>query len=124
MKNIFFVLISLLGMAANAVSGDIRGTITVSKALTKQRIASSPYQARGIFVAAGGYKAKEEEFRRMVIYLEGTDLTAGLPIQVELSQENRQFTEEVVIVPVGSTVAFPNADPIFHNVFSLSKAKQ
>lgn len=27
------------------------------------------------------------------------------------------------MVPVGSTVSFPNMDPIFHNVFSLSKAK-
>jgi hypothetical protein len=27
------------------------------------------------------------------------------------------------VVPVGSTVSFPNFDPIFHNVFSLSKAK-
>jgi hypothetical protein len=27
-------------------------------------------------------------------------------------------------VPVGSTVAFPNFDQIFHNVFSISKPKQ
>ena len=26
-------------------------------------------------------------------------------------------------MPVGSTVSFPNSDPIFHNVFSLSKVK-
>jgi hypothetical protein len=29
----------------------------------------------------------------------------------------------VVAVPVGSTVDFPNDDPIYHNVFSLSRAK-
>jgi len=29
-----------------------------------------------------------------------------------------------VIIPVGSSVSFPNADPIFHNVFSLSGAKK
>jgi len=27
------------------------------------------------------------------------------------------------VLPAGSTVSFPNLDPIFHNVFSLSKAK-
>jgi len=27
------------------------------------------------------------------------------------------------VLPVGSTVSFPNMDPIFHNIFSLSKAK-
>jgi hypothetical protein len=31
---------------------------------------------------------------------------------------------QIVGVAVGSTVSFPNEDPIFHNVFSLSKAKQ
>jgi hypothetical protein len=29
----------------------------------------------------------------------------------------------VLAVPVGSTVAFPNSDPVFHNVFSLSPAR-
>jgi len=29
----------------------------------------------------------------------------------------------VIAVPVGSTVEFPNDDPIYHNVFSLSSAK-
>jgi hypothetical protein len=28
-----------------------------------------------------------------------------------------------LVVPAGSKVSFPNGDPIFHNVFSLSKAK-
>jgi polysaccharide lyase family 4-like protein len=28
------------------------------------------------------------------------------------------------VVPVGSTVAFPNADPFFHNVFSLFNGKR
>ena len=29
----------------------------------------------------------------------------------------------MIVVPAGSTVSFPNLDPIFHNVFSLSKPK-
>ena len=29
------------------------------------------------------------------------------------------FTPHLLVVPVGSSVAFPNADPFFHNVFSL-----
>ena len=31
--------------------------------------------------------------------------------------------QETVVIPVGSKVSFPNLDPIFHNVFSLSKPK-
>ncbi len=40
-----------------------------------------------------------------------------------LNQQDRGFTPDLVVVPAGSTVSFPNLDPIFHNVFSLSKAK-
>jgi plastocyanin len=36
-----------------------------------------------------------------------------------LLQKNKQFSPHLLIVPVGSIVHFPNADPFFHNVFSL-----
>jgi hypothetical protein len=34
------------------------------------------------------------------------------------------FTPHLLVVPVGSSVAFPNADPFFHNVFSLFDGKR
>jgi hemoglobin len=40
-----------------------------------------------------------------------------------IEQRGKSFAPHVMAVPVGSTVSFPNFDPIFHNVFSLSKAK-
>jgi plastocyanin len=36
-----------------------------------------------------------------------------------LLQKDKMFTPHLLVVPVGSSVAFPNADPFFHNVFSL-----
>ena len=36
---------------------------------------------------------------------------------------DRRFVPDLVVVPAGSTVAFPNMDPIFHNIFSLSRPK-
>ncbi|MGD1091265.1 MAG: hypothetical protein ABSB35_04635 [Bryobacteraceae bacterium] len=33
-------------------------------------------------------------------------------------QKNKTFTPHVLAVPVGTSVEFPNADPIFHNAFS------
>lgn len=36
-----------------------------------------------------------------------------------LLQKNKEFSPHVLVVPVGSVVEFPNADPFFHNVFSL-----
>ena len=37
----------------------------------------------------------------------------------KIDQQNKIFTPHVLVVPTGSTVDFPNLDPIFHNVFSL-----
>ena len=39
-------------------------------------------------------------------------------------QKDKAFSPHVLVVPAGSTVAFKNIDPIFHNVFSLSPAKK
>lgn len=41
-----------------------------------------------------------------------------------LLQKNRMFTPHLLVIPVGSIVDFPNADPFFHNVFSLFDGKR
>jgi plastocyanin len=46
------------------------------------------------------------------------------PGRFTLVQKNRMFTPRLLVVPVGSVVAFPNADPFFHNVFSLFNGKR
>jgi plastocyanin len=42
------------------------------------------------------------------------------PVVVEMATVRKQFHPQVLVVPVGSTVRFPNQDPILHNVFSVS----
>jgi plastocyanin len=58
----------------------------------------------------------------MVVILEGAKQPPGAPVTVVLNQQGSRFDPELIVVPTGSTVQFPNLDPIFHNVFSLSKA--
>lgn len=41
----------------------------------------------------------------------------------ELMQKNQMFIPHIMVVPVGTTVEFPNADNVYHNVFSFSKTK-
>jgi len=41
-----------------------------------------------------------------------------------LVQKNKSFQPHVLVVPVGSSVEFPNRDPFFHNVFSLFEGKR
>ncbi|HUB01103.1 MAG TPA: hypothetical protein VL983_00385 [Terriglobales bacterium] len=42
----------------------------------------------------------------------------------KLVQKNKSFHPHLLVVPAGSTVAFPNHDPFFHNVFSLFEGKR
>jgi truncated hemoglobin YjbI/plastocyanin len=46
------------------------------------------------------------------------------PKQRVVEQRNKEFLPHVLAVPPGSTVAFPNFDGIYHNVFSLSATKK
>jgi hypothetical protein len=38
----------------------------------------------------------------------------------EMATVRKAFAPEVLVVPVGATVVFPNYDPILHNVFSVT----
>lgn len=63
-----------------------------------------------------------------VVWLEPLQGTAALPFiptgRYTLLQKNRSFTPHLQVIPVGSVVNFPNADPFFHNVFSLFEGKR
>jgi plastocyanin len=64
------------------------------------------------------------EYGELVVFLENNSSDAGKPVRVELQQLGQQFAPRLLVVPARSTVSFPNADPVFHNVFSLSGAKK
>ncbi len=56
-----------------------------------------------------------------VVYAERLDApTPSRAGTFTIAQKNKAFAARVLAVPGGSTVSFPNEDPIFHNVFSLS----
>jgi hypothetical protein len=63
-----------------------------------------------------------------VIWLEPLAGTPALPFPPRgpytLLQKNRTFIPHLQVIPVGSVVQFPNADPFFHNVFSLFEGKR
>jgi plastocyanin len=42
----------------------------------------------------------------------------------KLAQRDQAFAPRVVVVPAGGRVEFPNQDPIYHNVFSVSPARR
>jgi plastocyanin len=68
----------------------------------------------------GGGKATD--LSDVVVYVEGARarLRTPAPAKPAIVMKGKAFNPRVVVVPVGGTVDFPNEDPIFHNVFSVS----
>jgi len=68
--------------------------------------------------------ARDDEMGNVVVYLEDVaGASAASPATYVMSQQDAAFVPHVLAVPAGSTVEFPNADSIYHNVFSLSRSQ-
>lgn len=65
----------------------------------------------------GGKKA--DDLSDVVVYLESARGKA-VPGKEVVRMKSKTFQPHVIAVAAGSTVEFPNEDPILHNVFSLS----
>jgi plastocyanin len=55
--------------------------------------------------------------------LAGTD-RPGVPVNAVMDQVNRAFMPDLLVIPTGSTVEFPNSDSINHQIYSFSPAKK
>jgi plastocyanin len=62
---------------------------------------------------------KNKDYSGVVVWLEpvGAPVPAA-PATFTMLQKGKRFQPHVLAIPVGSTVDFPNVDPIFHNAFS------
>jgi plastocyanin len=119
------LLLLSLGWIRVLPAADIEGSVVITKTLTRPRVtAAVPLYQRGAAVNLGPVHSEdplELERSRVVIYLEGDGPSS--PVAATMQQMNREFVPDVLAIPAGSEVTFPNLDPIFHNVFSLSKAR-
>jgi len=119
------VLVIASSIAAGAKAEDIHGTVIVKQKLTRHRVTptASLYQ-RGPAVELRSDRQDDplaSERVPVVVYLEGA--WPSNPVTATIEQKDRRCVPELLTIPVGSTVSFPNLDPIFHNVFSLSMPK-
>lgn len=117
--------------------GRLEGTVNLGERLKQKRMRFALYpqdaqQALAEVHRSPLGKGREDEFRNVVVYLESTPTlqaalragTATAPSAAPLSiyQDGLSFVPHVLPVLRGSTVDFPNSDPVFHNVFSLARA--
>lgn len=97
----------------------IRGRVEIGIPITTRR-PNSAYPARAITPQA---LAPTSELRNVVVYLKDAPARPLTPTRVDIRQRDENFVPRVVAVPIGSEVGFPNDDPIYHNVFSLSRPR-
>jgi plastocyanin len=108
-----------------AAAQEIQGQLAITRTLTKQRVVLPAYTLRGVSPHQHEVAPSPvNEWERVVIYLESDKAPAAAKLTATLNQTGQRFDPELLVVPVGSAVSFPNLDPIFHNVFSLSRARQ
>ena len=55
---------------------------------------------------------------------ESAPSSAAPPVKTIMDQVNLAFLPDVLVIPVHSTVQFPNSDAVGHQVYSFSRARQ
>ena len=60
----------------------------------------------------------------ITVQSKGKHLPAAVPIHAVMDQMHRMFVPEVLVVPAGSSVSFPNSDSVSHQIYSFSAAKR
>jgi plastocyanin len=120
-------LTGLIACAALVAAADIHGSIVVEKKLTRHNVtASAGIYQRGPAVDLGADVEEDPiafERSHVAVYLEAGPKGVPSKVVVQMEQKDRRFAPDLIVIPAGTAVSFPNFDPIFHNVFSLSKAK-
>ncbi len=93
----FLLALSAIALSSLASAGDIVGRV----ALTEK----------------GGKKATD--LSDVVVYVESAKARPK-PAREVLTMKSKTFTPHLLAIGTGTTVDFPNEDPILHNVFSVS----
>jgi plastocyanin len=60
----------------------------------------------------------------VTLHSEGGTLPALAPVHATVDQVNLAFVPDLLVVPVGSTVEFPNSDLVSHQVYSFSSPRR
>jgi len=107
----------------SATSGSIRGDVKITKNLPAQRMRFRLYPGFKPVPPPTAQEKRDDEWQNIVIYLKSAPSmpqAKGGGEEFQMLQLGETFIPHVLPIVKGSTVSFPNQDPIFHNVFSLS----
>ena len=124
MRGFALIVAVLVISCAVLPASELIGKITLDRKMVKQSFTRTVYDLRGVAVPETPPGTRQSgPFGRVAIWLEPGNSSAVRPIEARMGQKGRHFEPELLIIPAGSKVSFPNLDPIFHNIFSLSRAQ-
>ena len=117
-----------LGLAPLAEAGVVRGVVRPPAVMSRAVAARTPYPGT-VHALPGAEPVVSGRVSDAVISIEripkAVDSALARPAAApRLAQRNQSFVPHVLPVAAGTTVEFPNLDPIFHNVFSVSPGKR
>ena len=107
----------------SATYGSIRGEVKITKTLPARRMRFRLYPGFKPVPPPTAEEKRDDEWQNIVIYLKSVPsmpVETGGSEELQMLQLGETFIPHVLPIVKGSTVSFPNQDPIFHNVFSLS----
>jgi plastocyanin len=108
----------------NAATGRIEGAVVISTQLSTRRPRFRIYADPGPGARPPAPAPESAEIRNVVLYVQNAPASdVAPPARAAMEQTDERFIPHVLPVLRGTTVDFPNADDVFHNVFSLSSAK-
>lgn len=103
---------------------DISGRIVLKKNAERKSVNTAVYNLRGMAPETQRVLTKPSTFSHTAAWLEHSIARVSVsPVNAVMQQIGRRFEPDVLVVPVGSAIEFPNLDPIFHNIFSLSRSQ-
>ena len=122
------LLLLLPAAAPRGRAGVIHGQVEVAQVPPAPQRAAQPYSGGASSLPQPRVPVRGTP-QDAVIYIEalpaGVDSLLPEPAaRPRLAQQDQSFMPRVVAVPAGGVVDFPNLDPIYHNVFSVSPAKR
>jgi len=107
----------------SVATGTIHGQVSISRKLASKRMRFRLYPGFKPLPPPTGVEDTNDERKNVVIYLKSVPVTTVPAASVEaprIMQMGETFVPHVLPIVKGTSVDFPNEDPIFHNVFSLS----
>ena len=117
-------MLMMMTMTAPLMGAQITGRVTLSFQIPSSAVMISPYSRNRYRPPAN--RRIDDNRSSVVIYVKSHNLlspAAGSTPAV-VDQRNISILPHVTVAEVGNSVRFLNSDNVYHNIFSLSKAKR